>query len=67
MLYYIFFILFLGDKLKSALKAIAKFITNPPDSPQKGVDLKIVDNNGCHMVLKKIAQHDKVFLENGQG
>ncbi|XP_034256850.1 pumilio homolog 3 [Thrips palmi] len=55
-----------GDELKSALKAIAKFITNPPDSQQNGVDLKIVDDNGFHMLLKKLAQHDKVFLENGE-
>lgn len=55
-----------GDKLKAALGAVSKFITNPPDSKQNGIDLRIVDDNGCHMVLKKLAQHDKIFVENGQ-
>lgn len=59
--------MFSGDKLKIALKAVAKFVTNPPESDTKGIDLRIVDSNGCHMVLKKLAQHDKVFAENGQG
>ncbi|KAK3917245.1 Pumilio-like protein 3 [Frankliniella fusca] len=54
-----------GDKLQSALKAIAKYTTNPPKSTHIGIDLSIADNSGCHMILKKLAQHDKVFSEKG--
>lgn len=54
-----------GDKLQPALKAIAKHTANPPKSKQMGIDLRIADNTGCHMVLKKLAQHDKVFAESG--
>lgn len=40
---------------------------SPPNSEKEGVDLRIADNTGCHMILKKLAQHDKVATENGHG
>lgn len=52
-----------GDKLTIALKAIARHVASPPGSKENGIDLRVADNSGCHMVLKKLAQNDKVLAE----
>lgn len=56
-----------GKELQSALEAIAKHVACPPNPQHQGIDVSVADNAGCHMVLKKLAQHDKVFAENGLG
>ena len=60
-----------GNELNGVFKAIVKFVTNPPKTDSKSdlkkeiIDLSIADNAGVHMILKKLAQHDKVLAENG--
>lgn len=55
-----------GETLKAALETLAQYVTKPPNSDQDGIDIRVADNAGCHMVLKKIAQHDKIFNENNE-
>jgi chaperonin GroEL (HSP60 family) len=57
-----------GSELQKAFEAIAEYIS---DATKKISDEKqeffIVEHAGTHLMLKKLIQHDKERVRNGEG
>lgn len=54
-----------GERLASALEAIAQFIADPESKlkEDKGGEISAVEHPGLHMILKKLILTDKIFAE----